>query len=106
MFNVMPRRIAVIVSLVFAAGLVSAAAAAAVVPSRDTAGAEESRFKEDREREKISRPRAEGSSSVEESLPAPSAADDSQKFRVNAIRISGNYSIPDKELRPFAAPLV
>ncbi|HTL71126.1 MAG TPA: ShlB/FhaC/HecB family hemolysin secretion/activation protein [Candidatus Eisenbacteria bacterium] len=83
--------------------LLSTSGWSAQVPSRDTAGAEESRFKERRSEEK---PASAAPAVVESEKPAASAEPSGPMFKVTEIRLSGNYSIPDAELLPFADPLL
>ncbi len=83
----------------------AAPALAADVSSRDTAGAEEARFQRDRLEDNVRPASSEAPSVIKESAPAP-VADDGATFRVSDIRITGNHSIPDAQLRPFAATLI
>lgn len=85
--------------------LTTASAHAADLPSRETAGAEEARFSE-RRSDEPAEALLEKQPAIEEA-PAPARDRDAgPRFAVKDVHISGNRSIPEKELRPFLQPLV
>jgi len=78
---------------------------AETVPSRETAGAEEARFSEDRRRDV--RATAEPVPAVEapDEPARPVSSAPSERFPVTDVRFSGNLSLPDSELLPYVEPL-
>jgi len=89
--------------------LVSESALFAEVPTRDTAGSQDARFRE-KYNEPYSSEKEEPSASViEEAAVEPPAAPKSTstvRIPVKEVSFIGNYSIPDAELRPLVQDLV
>jgi len=82
-------------------------AGAESVRAGETAGAQASRYREERELEKKARAVEEAASSeaIEEKKPVPPTAATGAKFLVKDVRFLGNHSIPSSELEPFVASL-
>jgi hemolysin activation/secretion protein len=85
----------------------TALSAAESVPSRDSAGAEDARFRETDTRDIEKNLSGASGAPVVDAAPArPAPASGGMTFYVKEIRFSGNYTLTDEELLPLAAPVL
>lgn len=104
----MNRKLSFLTSLFFAACFVPQLAYAVDVPSRDTAGAEESRFRREEEQTKIDQRlkkevAQKSEEAEEESQPALGPDAEKVTFLLKEVHFTGNQKISNRELQPFAA---